>query len=120
MLIIGCDDHTRFQQIAMVDTAAGEMIERRLEHRNDEARKFYASLPGPARVGVEATLHAPWFERRLAEYHHELWVGGAAQIRGNLPCTNKSRMCSASRESVFCFRTSAARIRAASPTQSSW
>jgi predicted flap endonuclease-1-like 5' DNA nuclease len=30
MLIIGCDFHTRFQQIAMVDTTTGEMIERRL------------------------------------------------------------------------------------------
>ncbi len=81
MLIIGCDYHTRFQQIAMVDTATGEMTERRLEHANGEARKFYASLPAPARVGVEATIHAQWFERLLAEYHHELWVGDAAKIR---------------------------------------
>jgi transposase len=81
MLIIGCDYHTRFQQIAMVDTLAGEMIERRLEHANGEARKFYVALPGPARVGMEATLHAQWFERLLAEFHHELWVGDPAQIR---------------------------------------
>ncbi len=32
MLIIGCDFHTRFQQIAMMDTTTGELIERRLEH----------------------------------------------------------------------------------------
>lgn len=81
MLIIGCDYHTRFQQIAMVDTSTGEMTERRLEHANGEAQKFYASLPAPARVGMEATVHAQWFERVLAEYHHELWVGDAARIR---------------------------------------
>ncbi len=81
MRIIGCDFHTRFQQIAMLDTETGEVIERRLEHENGEARAFYAALPGPARVGMEATFNAQWFERILAEYHHELWVGDAAAIR---------------------------------------
>jgi hypothetical protein len=32
MMIIGCDLHTRYQQIAMVDTDTGELVERRLEH----------------------------------------------------------------------------------------
>ena len=32
MITIGCDFHTRFQQIAMMDTTTGELIERRLEH----------------------------------------------------------------------------------------
>ena len=81
MIVIGCDFHTRFQQIATADTTTGEMIERRLEHENGEARKFYASLPSPARVGMEATINAQWFEKMLAEYHHKLWVGDAAQIR---------------------------------------
>ena len=81
MLTIGCDFHTRFQQIAMVDTTTGEMIEQRLEHENGEARKFYATLPGPARVGMEATINAQWFERTLHANHHELWVGNPAEIR---------------------------------------
>ena len=62
MVLIGCDDHTRFQRIAMVDTSTGEMTESRLEHANGEARKCYASLPGPTRVGIEATMNAPWLE----------------------------------------------------------
>jgi len=33
MLIVGCDFHTRFQQIAMVDTTTGEILERQLEHK---------------------------------------------------------------------------------------
>ena len=32
MLIIGCDFHSRFQQIATLDPQTGEVIERRLEH----------------------------------------------------------------------------------------
>jgi hypothetical protein len=40
MLIIGCDFHSRFQQIAMADSETGEFIERRLAHSNDEAKKF--------------------------------------------------------------------------------
>jgi hypothetical protein len=30
MLIIGCDFHTCYQQIAMMDEAAGELVDRRL------------------------------------------------------------------------------------------
>ena len=81
MKIVGCDLHTRYQQIAMLDTETGELIERRLEHANGEARAFYASLQGPVRVGIEATGHTRWFERLLAELGHELWIGDAAQIR---------------------------------------
>jgi transposase len=81
MMIIGCDFHTRFQQIGMLDPSTGEMMERRLEHESGEAEKFYATLPGSARVGMEATINAPWFERVLRTHHHELWVGDAARIR---------------------------------------
>jgi hypothetical protein len=48
MKIVGCDLHTRYQQIAMLDSESGELIERRLEHANGEARAFYAGLQGPA------------------------------------------------------------------------
>ena len=55
MMIIGCDLHTRYEQVAMLSTETGEIVERRLEHENGEARGFYAALPGPVRVGIEAT-----------------------------------------------------------------
>jgi hypothetical protein len=32
-------------------------------------------------VGMEASGHARWFERLLAELNLELWVGEAAEIR---------------------------------------
>ena len=41
MLIIGCDFHTLYEQIAMMDEATGELTERRLEHENGEAHAFY-------------------------------------------------------------------------------
>jgi transposase len=81
MMIIGCDLHTRYQQVAMVDTETGDLVERRLEHESGEARAFYASLCGPVRVGIEATGHTHWFEAMLAELGHELWMGDAAKIR---------------------------------------
>ena len=62
MLMIGCDYHTRIQQIAMLDRETGEIIDRRLEHP-EEARAFYGALPRPARIGMEASGPAPWFER---------------------------------------------------------
>lgn len=81
MMIIGCDLHTRFQQIAMLDTETGEIVERRLEHGSGEAQRFYAALTAPARVGIEATGYARWFERMLAEQGHDLWIGDASAIR---------------------------------------
>ncbi len=66
MMIIGCDLHTRYQQIAMVGTETGEFVQRRLEHESEEARGFYAGLKGAVRVGIEATgPGAPSFSRSL-------------------------------------------------------
>jgi transposase len=73
--------HTRYQQIAMLDTETGEMVECRLEHANGEARAFYAGLLGRVRVGIEATGYTHWFEALMAELGHELWMGDAAKIR---------------------------------------
>jgi transposase len=83
MLIIGCDYHPSFQQIAFVDTESGELGERRLVHR-EEAEQFYGNLQEQGvrvRVGMEASGHARWFERLLGELQFELWIGNAAEIR---------------------------------------
>src|SRR5712691_11722621 len=81
MLIIGCDYHPSFQQIAWVDSETGECGEQRLPHSDGEAEKYYRGLNGHSvRVGMEATGHARWFERLLAELKCELWVGDPAQI----------------------------------------
>jgi transposase len=83
MLIIGCDYHPSFQQIAFVDTESGELGERRLVHR-EEAEQFYGQLKEQSlqvRVGMEASGHSRWFERLLRELQFELWIGDAAEIR---------------------------------------
>ena len=81
MIIIGVDFHPEFQQIAWVDTDSGEFQEKRLAHR-DEAENFYRALAGhKVRLGMEASGHARWFERLVAELQFELWIGDAAEIR---------------------------------------
>src|ERR1039457_3808399 len=83
MIIIGCDYHPGFQQIAFVDNETGELNERRLEHP-EEAEKSYRDLRAQGisvRVGMEASGHARWFERLLGELQYELWIGDAAEIR---------------------------------------
>jgi len=84
MLIIGCDFHPSFQQVAIFDNQTGEEQVRRLGHR-EEAEQFYRSLAGQkVRVGMEACGHYPWFERLLAELGFELWLGDAAEIRARV------------------------------------
>ena len=81
MSIIGCDLHSRYQIIAGLESESGEVVTRRLEHENGEAKAFYAGLPRPSLIGIEATGYTQWFERLLAELGHELWVGNPAEIR---------------------------------------
>ncbi len=83
-MIGGCDYHPSFQQIAWLDTESGEIGERPLMHCNGEAERYYRKLKEQGvkvRVGIEATGHARWFERLLAELDFELWVGDAAEIK---------------------------------------
>ena len=82
MIIVGCDYHPGFQQIAFVDSETGDCGERRLEHR-EAAEKFYRDLAAQGatvRVGMEASGQAHWFERLLAELNFELWIGDATEI----------------------------------------
>ena len=41
MSIIGCDLHSRYQVVAGVDREDGEVVTRRMEHENGEARKHF-------------------------------------------------------------------------------
>jgi hypothetical protein len=83
MLIIGVDYPPSDQYIAFIDTKTGECGERRLNHSDGEAEKFYRGLQSRAasvRVGMEATGYSRWFERLLAELGIELWIGDAAEL----------------------------------------
>ena len=83
MLIIGCDFHPGFQQLAIFDKQTGEIRYRRVKHV-EEAREFYRGLEEPALVGMEACGFTLWFEELLAEQGHELRMGDAAKIRASV------------------------------------
>jgi transposase len=80
MLIIGCDFHSSFQQIAIFDNQTGELQEKKLLHP-EQAAEFYRAQSAAVRVGMEAGVPCQWFRRLLAGCGHELWVGDAARIR---------------------------------------
>lgn len=61
MIIAGGDFHSRFQQIAVLDTGTREVEERRREHESGEAREFYGGLQEPPLVGIESTGYAICF-----------------------------------------------------------
>jgi len=83
MVIIGCDFHPGFEQIAMVDSETGEVQELRLGHKA-EAEQFYASLRGrEVMVGVEACGYTQWFEQMLEAMGHRFQIGDAAAIRAS-------------------------------------
>jgi len=90
MKIIGVDLHTRQQTIAMLDDETGELVERELPHEGHQVREFYAALPKPVLVGVEATGSLHWFLRLLEELGIEFRVGHPAQIRAAEPRKQKN------------------------------
>jgi transposase len=89
MLIIGCDFHPGFQQVAIFDKQTGEIEQRRLAHPQ-EAIEFYRSLPAGVLVGIESTGYSGWFERLLEELGHQVWIGDALQIRASMTRKQKT------------------------------
>jgi transposase len=65
MIIVGCDYHPSFQQIAFVDTDTGELGECRLEHR-EAAEKFYREFAAQGAKSVcscdttRSSSSSPW------------------------------------------------------------
>jgi len=83
MIIVGCDFHPSWEQVAWLDTESGETGEQKLVHSEGAAERFYRQLPVPALIGLEATGNCHWLQDRLAEMGHEVWIGDAAQIRAS-------------------------------------
>jgi len=81
MRIIGCDLHANQQTIAMLDGETGEITERTLKHEGQTVREFYAGLPAPVVVGIEATGSMWWFLRLMEELGITCHVGHPARIR---------------------------------------
>lgn len=89
MQIIGCDLHARQQTIAMLDTETGELVEKTLYHEGDSVREFYAALPKPVLVGIEATGSMHWFLKLMEELGIDCRVGHPAKIRAAEPRKQK-------------------------------
>jgi hypothetical protein len=83
MLIVGCDYHPKWQQVAWFDTETGEIGEQKLVNGDGEAERWYGQLPVPSLIGLEATGNSQWFLDRLNQLGHEVWVGDAAEIRAS-------------------------------------
>src|SRR3981189_2507390 len=83
MMIIGCDFHASWQQIAWLDSETGETGERKLVHAAGDAKAFYQQLAAPPRIGMEATGNSQWFIELVQDLGHEIWIGDAAQIRAS-------------------------------------
>jgi transposase len=81
MIFVGCDLHTRMQQVAVLDTGTGEVSEHRLPHEGTAVEEFYTALPRPVTVGIESTGYAVWFHTLMQRLGHTLLVGDAAKMR---------------------------------------
>ena len=87
---IGVDLHPHQQTAAWCDTSTGETSSVDLKHDVEAVRKFYASLPGPAVIGIEASARMSWFENMLFETGHKLFVGNPVLIRKRATSRHKN------------------------------
>jgi transposase len=65
----------------MLDRDTGVVIEKTLTHGGEAVRAFYASIPPPVVVGIEATGSMGWFLRLMEELAIECRVGHPTAIR---------------------------------------
>ena len=81
MTLVGCDLHSRKQQVAVLDTRTGELVEQELVHEGDAVEQFYRVLPRPVTIGIETTGYTQWFHTLMHRLGHTVLVGEAAKIR---------------------------------------
>lgn len=88
MIIVGCDFHPSYQQVAILNSETGEVKELMLTHRGGDVESFYRQLEGPAMIGMEAVGNSQWFLQMLQRLGHEVWV---AMLPRSVPVTCVSR-----------------------------
>jgi transposase len=81
MTLVGCDLHARKQQVAVLDTTTGEVLEQELVHDGDAVERFYRALRPPVTIGIETTGYTQWFHTLMQRLGHTVLVGEAAKIR---------------------------------------
>ena len=97
MRLIGCDLHASQQTIAMLDRDTGEVVEKTLKHEGEAVREFYAAIPPPVVVGIEATGSMGWFLRLMEELAIDVSRGASRgdPQGGDAPAETRSTRCGA-------------------------
>jgi hypothetical protein len=90
MTFVGCDLHSRKQQVAVLDTTTGEILERELVHDGDAVEDFYRSLRPPVTIGIETTGYTQWFHALMHRLGDTVLVGEAGKIRA-MSCEDEDR-----------------------------
>lgn len=85
MMIVGCDFHPSWEQVAWLDTETGETGEQKLVHAPEQAQEFYRRLPVPSLIGLEATGNCHWLQDLLQELGHP--AAGGTNALDNLVMT---------------------------------
>ena len=98
MMMVGCDFHPSFQQVAILDTETGEIEEKSLTHASGEAEQFYGQLARPALVGMEAVGNSQWFVGLLERWGMKF---GSAMQRRSVPAPFASRRPTAEMRGTF-------------------
>src|SRR5262249_59769607 len=79
MTLVGCDLHSRKQQVAALDTTTGEVLEQELAHDGDAVERFYRALRPPVTIGIETTGYTQWFHALMHRLGHTVLVGEAGE-----------------------------------------
>src|SRR5574337_1040041 len=77
---VGVDVHTRLSQIAVL-RANGELTQHRLENDRLQVHRFFAEVPAPARVAIEASGTWWWLVDVLEQLGHEPVLSHPTQTR---------------------------------------
>lgn len=83
MTLVGCDLHSRTQQVAVLDTRTGELVEQELAHDGDAVERFYRARPPPVTIGIETTGYTLWFHALMHQLGYTVLVGEAAKVTGS-------------------------------------
>src|SRR5262249_24097609 len=81
MTLVGCDLHSRKQQVAVLDTSTGEVVDQELVHEGDAVERFYRALRPPVTIGIETTGYTQWFHALMHRLGQTVLVGEAGKIR---------------------------------------
>ena len=81
MTLVGCDLHSRKQQVAVLDTSTGEVVEEELSHGGEAVEQFYRARRPPVTIGIETTGSTQWFHALMHRLGHTVLVGEAGKIR---------------------------------------